>query len=189
MTFFGEECVSVGHASTLSVSIPHAGWDWRGAAARDTGVRCHRGRTLALARNALRLPMGRDIAGKIFIADWTSALRAKALDRLLSHYAADVTVFDVKPLFQTTGAAAWRATWEACLSYFPVFLSDGGAGMSVLSPVGMSRSPTDSGVTGMAKDHPAMQMWMRATVGSQRLWYGRWQIVPETSQAAFALEP
>jgi SnoaL-like domain len=116
---FWEECVSVGHASTLSVSIPHAGWDWRGAAARDTGVRCHRGRTLALARNALRLPMGRDIAGKIFIADWASALHAKDLDRLLSHYAADVTVFDVKPLFQTTGAAAWRATWEACLSYFP----------------------------------------------------------------------
>jgi ketosteroid isomerase-like protein len=60
--------------------------------------------------------------------------------------------------------------------------------MSVLSPVVMSRSPTDSGVTGMAKDHPAMQTWMRATVGYQRR-YGRWQIVPETSQAAFTLEP
>ena len=47
--------------------------------------------------------------------------------------------------------------------------------MSVLSPVVMSRSPTDSGVTGMAKDHPAMQTWMRATVGYQRR-YGRWKL-------------
>ena len=53
------------------------------------------------------------------IADQMSAICAKDLDRLMNHYAADVVVFDAKPPFQTQGAAAWRRTWEACLSCFP----------------------------------------------------------------------
>ncbi len=51
--------------------------------------------------------------------------------------------------------------------------------------------------TGMAKDHPSMQTWIRVTAGYQRK-KGRWQIVhehlsvpfePHTSKAAFTLEP
>jgi ketosteroid isomerase-like protein len=51
--------------------------------------------------------------------------------------------------------------------------------------------------TGMDKDHPAMQTWMRITAGYRRI-RGRWQIVhehapvpfdPDTSRAVFTLEP
>lgn len=40
------------------------------------------------------------------IADQMSAICAKDLDRLMSHYAVDVVVFDVKP----KGADAWQRT-------------------------------------------------------------------------------
>jgi ketosteroid isomerase-like protein len=53
------------------------------------------------------------------IAEGTSAFCVKDLDRQMSHYATDVTVFDVKPPFQTKEAAAWRRTLGACLPYFP----------------------------------------------------------------------
>jgi ketosteroid isomerase-like protein len=53
------------------------------------------------------------------IADQMSTIGAKDLDRLMTHYTAEVVVFDVKLPFQTTGAEPCRRTWEACLPYFP----------------------------------------------------------------------
>jgi ketosteroid isomerase-like protein len=53
------------------------------------------------------------------IADQMRAICANDLDRLMHPYAAEVVVFDAQPPFQTTGADAWRRTWEACLPYFP----------------------------------------------------------------------
>ena len=131
------------------------------------------------------------------IADCTSALCAKDLDRLMSHYATDVTVFDVKPPFQTKGAAAWQRTWEACLPYFPSSFQTETRDLSIIVNGYLALAHWLWRFTGMEKDHPAMQTWMRATVGYKRQ-QGRWQIVhehasvpfnPETSQAAFTFEP
>jgi ketosteroid isomerase-like protein len=51
--------------------------------------------------------------------------------------------------------------------------------------------------TGLEKDHPAMQTWIRISAGYRRI-RDKWQIVhehasvpfdPQTAQAAFTLEP
>src|SRR5258708_23806717 len=56
---------------------------------------------------------------KKVIDDFMAALCLKDVKAMLSHYAAGVIVFDVKPPFQVKGAVAWRHVWEACIGYFP----------------------------------------------------------------------
>lgn len=90
------------------------------------------------------------------IADWTSALCAKDLDRLMSHYATDVTVFDVKPPFQTKGAAALRRVWEACLSYFPSSFQTETRALRIIVSGDVALAHWLWRFTGMEKDHPAM---------------------------------
>ena len=53
------------------------------------------------------------------IKDWTAAQCAKDIDGVMSHYAADVSVFGVTPPLLTQGAASWRSVWEARLHHFP----------------------------------------------------------------------
>jgi ketosteroid isomerase-like protein len=49
------------------------------------------------------------------IAHWMVALRSKDVDRLMSHYATDVVVFDLAPPLQYRD---YRENWEA---WFPTF--------------------------------------------------------------------
>jgi len=53
------------------------------------------------------------------IADQMRAICAKDLDRLMSHYATEVVVFNVKPPLLTNGTAAWRRAWETDRPYLP----------------------------------------------------------------------
>jgi len=131
------------------------------------------------------------------IADQLSAIGAKDLDRLMTHYAAEVVVFDVKPPFQTTGADAWRRTWAACLPYVPDACQTESRDLRLTGSGDVALAHWRWRLTGMAKDHPAMQTWMRSTAGDRRS-RGRWPSVhehasvpfdPQTAQAAFTPEP
>jgi ketosteroid isomerase-like protein len=55
--------------------------------------------------------LGNEGAIRSLIADWVSALRAKDLDKLMSHYAPGVVLFDgVAPL--QMGPDMYRKNWE-----------------------------------------------------------------------------
>jgi ketosteroid isomerase-like protein len=130
------------------------------------------------------------------IADQLSAICAKDVDRIMSHYATDAIAFDVKPPFQTKGADAWGRTWAVCLPYFPASFQIETRDLHITVGSDVAFAHWLFRFTG-EKDHPAMQTWMRTTVGYQRR-QGKWQIVhehcsvpfdPYTSKAAFTLEP
>ena len=131
------------------------------------------------------------------IADQARAICAKDLDRLMAHYATDAIIFDVKPPFQTLGADAFRRVWEACLPYFPASFGTETRDLRVVVSGDLAFAHWLWRFTGMEKDHPAMQTWIRNTGGYRRN-QGRWQIVhehcsvpfdPYTSKAVFTLEP
>jgi uncharacterized protein (TIGR02246 family) len=131
------------------------------------------------------------------IANQVSAICAKDIDRIMAHYAQDVTIFDVKPPFQIKGADAFRRIWQECLPYFPDSFEIESRDLSVTVSGDLAIAHWLFHFTGMEKDHPAAQMWMRNTVSYQRN-QGKWQIVhehcsvpfdPETSKAVFTLEP
>lgn len=130
------------------------------------------------------------------IADTTNAICAKDLDRIVSHYATDVTFFDVKPPFQSTGVDAVRRIWEECLPCLPDSLAIETRDLKVIVHGDLAIAHWLGRFTGNDLEHPAMQTWMRFTTALQCR-QGKWQIVhehgsvpfnPETSQAVFAIE-
>ncbi len=130
------------------------------------------------------------------IADQQRAICTKDVDQIMSRYATEIIIFDVKPPFQAQGKEAVRQMWEDCLPYFPDTFEIETRDLNVNVSEDLAVSHWLFRFIG-TEDHPAMQMWMRATAVCQRN-QGEWQIVhehlsvpfdPETSQAVFTLNP
>ncbi|MGL5063133.1 MAG: YybH family protein, partial [Microcoleus sp.] len=130
------------------------------------------------------------------IADTANAICAKDLDRIMANYAQDVIIFDVKPPFQIKGADAFRRMWEECLPCFPDSFGIEMQDLRLTVSGDLAIAHWLFHFTGMEKDCPGAQMWMRITSGCQRK-QGKWQIVhehcsvpfdPETSKAVFTIE-
>ena len=130
------------------------------------------------------------------IADQQRAICTKDVDQIMSHYAAEINLFDVKPPFQTQGKEAVRRVWEECLPYFPASFEMETRDLTITVNDNLATAHWLFRFTG-EQDHPAMQMWMRVTAVCQKN-QGDWQILhehisvpfnPETSQAVFTLNP
>ena len=133
---------------------------------------------------------------KEVIDDFMGALSRKDVKRMLSHYAPDVVVFDVKLPFQTKGAVAWKHTWEACIGYFPDSFHIEIHDLYIHVSGDMALSHYLFRLKGKEKEHDAMQTWMRATTGFKKQ-QGKWKIIhehgslpfnPVTREAVFTLE-
>ncbi|MBD6616359.1 DUF4440 domain-containing protein [Komarekiella sp. 'clone 1'] len=131
------------------------------------------------------------------IADQQSAICAKDVDQIMSHYATEVIIFDVKPPFQIKGKGAFRQVWEECLPYFPDSFEIETRDLNITVSDNLAVAHWLSHFTAMEPHHPAMQTWMRITAVCQRN-QGEWQILhqhisvpfnPQTSQAVFTLNP
>jgi ketosteroid isomerase-like protein len=128
------------------------------------------------------------------IADQQRAICAKDVDQIMSRYATEVILFDVKPPFQTQGKAAVRQVWEDCLPYFPDTFEIETRDLIITVSENLAVAHWLFRFMG-TEVHPAMQMWMRVTAVCQKN-QGEWQIRhehlsvpfdPETSKAAFTL--
>jgi ketosteroid isomerase-like protein len=112
------------------------------------------------------------------IDSWTKALRAKDLDGLMSHYAEDVLVFDLAPPLQFEGVGVYRKNWA---EWFPTFEGPVGYGIRNLNiavggDVAFCRSLNR--ITGLRKDGENTDVWVRATVGFQKIG-AQWMITHE----------
>ncbi len=130
------------------------------------------------------------------IADQQRAICTKDADQIMSRYAAEVIIFDVKPPFQTQGKEAVRRVWEDCLPYFPNSFEMETRDLAITVNDNLATAHWLFRFKG-EQNHPAMQMWMRVTAVCQKN-QGNWQILhehisvpfnPETSQAVFTLNP
>lgn len=130
------------------------------------------------------------------INDQQQAICTKNVDQIMSRYADEVVLFDVKPPFQTQGKDAVRRLWEDCLPYFPDSFGMETRDLTVTVNDNLAVAHWLFHFTG-EQNHPAMQMWMRVTAVCQKN-HGDWQILhehisvpfnPETSQAVFTLNP
>jgi len=128
------------------------------------------------------------------IADQQRAICTKDVDQIMTRYAAEAIVFDVKPPFQTKGQEAVRHTWEACLPYFPDSFEIETRDLNITANDDLAAAHWLFRFIGTV-DHPAMQTWMRVTAVCRKNG-GNWKILhehisvpfdPETSKAAFTL--
>ncbi|MBW4661223.1 MAG: nuclear transport factor 2 family protein [Drouetiella hepatica Uher 2000/2452] len=128
------------------------------------------------------------------IGNQQRAICTKDVDQIMSHYADEVILFDVKPPFQTIGKEAVRQLWKDCLPYFPNSFEMETRDLTIAVNDSLATAHWLFHFKG-EPDHPAMQMWMRATAICQKH-QGEWQILhehisvpfnPETSQAVLTL--
>ena len=56
--------------------------------------------------------------------DWTAAVRARDIEKVLAHHSDDVVMFDVPPPEEWRGIGKYRESWEYFFKYFP---REGGA--------------------------------------------------------------
>ena len=121
------------------------------------------------------------------IDTWAEAIRAKDVDAVMSHFAADIVTFDLAPPLQSTGADALRQSLEA---WFPTFRGPVGYEVHDLSittgdDVAFCRSLNR--ISGTRTDGEETDVWVRATVGLRRI-DGRWQVTHEHSSVPFYMD-
>lgn len=130
------------------------------------------------------------------VANQQHAICSKNVDQIMSRYAPEIVIFDVKPPFQTKGRAAVRQLWEDCLPYFPDAFEMETRDLTIMVNADLATAHWLFRFKG-EQDHPAMQMWMRATAVCQKR-QGNWQILhehisvpfdPGNAQAVFTLNP
>ncbi len=130
------------------------------------------------------------------IAAQQRAICTKDVDRIMSGYATEIVIFDVKPPFQTKGREAVRQLWEDCWPYFPDSFEMETRDLTITVNDSLAVAHWLFHFKG-EQDHPAMQMWMRATAVCQKN-QSNWQILhehisvpfdPTTVQAVFTLNP
>lgn len=130
------------------------------------------------------------------IADQQQAICSKDIEQLMACYAAEIVIFDVKPPFQTIGKQAVRQLWEEALPCFPESFE--------METRDLTVAANDEIATAhwlfrfkSEQNHPATQLWMRATAVCQKN-QGNWQILhehisvpfdPSNAQAVFTLNP
>jgi uncharacterized protein (TIGR02246 family) len=121
------------------------------------------------------------------IDDLAKAVRAKNVDRVMSHYAADIVTFDLAPPLERRGAHALKASLEA---WFPTFRGPVGYEIRDLSitagdDVAFCRSLNR--ISGTRTNGEATDVWVRATVGL-RVIDGKWLIVHAHESVPFYMD-
>jgi ketosteroid isomerase-like protein len=111
------------------------------------------------------------------LESWSESLRAKDVDRLLSHYAPEVVYFDVVPPLRHIGAVAVRKNFER---WFGGWTGPIGAEVRELSVLGsgdVAVAHMLHRTSGTLKDGRKVGYWVRVTVGCRRA--DRWLITHE----------
>jgi uncharacterized protein (TIGR02246 family) len=133
------------------------------------------------------VPPSGEAAVREVIADWAAAVRAKDVDRVVAHYAADVVSFDLAPPLRYAGREALR---KSLSEWFPTFQGPVGYEVHDLSvtathDVGFCRSLNR--ITGTRTNGEKTDVWVRATIGCRRAG-DTWLIAHEHASVPFYMD-
>jgi ketosteroid isomerase-like protein len=112
------------------------------------------------------------------IAEQTRAICTKNLDQIMSFYAPDIVIFDMKPPLAHRGAAACHHLWATSLPCMPTPSGTETQDLTITVSGDLALAHWLFRFTGLEPDHPAAQMWFRITAGYQRHQQG-WHSIHE----------
>ena len=128
-----------------------------------------------------------EAAIRALIEEWTRAVHAKDIDKLIACYAPDVVVFDLLPPLQFVDAAhyrqnwaAWFASWQGLIGYEMRELT-----ITAGDEVAFSRSLNH--ITGARTDGEKNDVWVRATVCFRKI-DGQWKVTHEHMSVPYDME-
>jgi uncharacterized protein (TIGR02246 family) len=138
-----------------------------------------------MAREPGRAPADAEI--RALVDDWASAVRAKDVDAVMRHYAADVVAFDLAPPLQYAGADALRASLAA---WFPTFRGPVGydiRNLAVTAGADVAFCRSHNRISGTRTSGETTDVWMRATIGLRRI-DGAWKVTHEHASVPFYMD-
>jgi ketosteroid isomerase-like protein len=125
------------------------------------------------------------------------ALRTKDIDRLMSHYAADMVSFDITPPLRYTGSDSKRRAWQAFFATFTGPVGYEARELNVAADGEVAFVHSLNHLNGTLAGGRVVEMWLRWTACFRRI-DGVWLIVHdhvsvpadvEHGQAALSLTP
>jgi PhnB protein len=122
---------------------------------------------------------------RALVDDLAQALRAKDVDGVLSHFAADIVTFDLAPPLTSTGAdanglQAWFSTWEGPLGYE---IRD----LNVTAGHDAAFCHCLSRLSGTKADGESNEVWIRQTFCFRKL-AGAWKIAHQHESVPFYMD-
>ncbi|HEX3809979.1 MAG TPA: SgcJ/EcaC family oxidoreductase [Rhizomicrobium sp.] len=112
------------------------------------------------------------------IEEWARAVRGKDMEGILRHHAADMSMFDVPPPFQSKGIDAYRETWQTFFTWAhnPVVYSI--KEMNVVAGSDVAFVVASMQCAGREASGEDIELDFRLTVGLRKI-DGQWTIVHE----------
>ena len=121
------------------------------------------------------------------IDDWVKSVRAKDVNGVMFHYAADIVTFDLAPPLQCAGADALRKSLE---EWFPTFRGPVGyeiRDLSITTGDAVAFCRSLNRITGTRTNGEETDVWVRATVGLRKI-DGKWMITHEHTSVPFYMD-
>lgn len=121
------------------------------------------------------------------IEEWAKAVRAKEINRVMSHYTADIVSFDLAPPLQYVGADALR---ESLGEWFPTFRGPVGyeiRDLSITASDDVAFCHSLNWISGTRTGGEETAVWVRATIGCRKI-NGQWKITHEHFSVPFYMD-
>lgn len=121
------------------------------------------------------------------VESWAGAIRAKDVDRVLSHYAGDVVTFDLAPPLEYAGAEALA---ESLRAWFPTFRGPLGyelRDLHVTAGKELAFCRSLNRISGSRTDGARTDVWVRVTLGCRKTG-DAWKIVHEHTSVPFYMD-
>jgi uncharacterized protein (TIGR02246 family) len=121
------------------------------------------------------------------IDEWLTALKAKDLDGLMSHYAPDVVVFNLATPLAYNGLDAARENWRQWFTSWEPPLQYEMHDLTIAADGDVAVSHSLNHIAGKDSKGKEMDIWIRVTVGFRRSG-GRWLTTHEHVSVPFDME-
>lgn len=112
------------------------------------------------------------------LTSWAAAVRAMNLEAVLAHHAADISMFDVPPPFESRGIRAYADTWKLFYSAQPEPVAFDIKRLDVVAGADVGFAYALMQCAELAPDGRRVPLDFRLTVGLRKI-DGHWTIVHE----------
>lgn len=121
------------------------------------------------------------------VENWLKAVRAKDINGVMSHYAADILLFDLAPPLQYRGADAYRKNWEEWFSTFRGPIGYEIRDLSITASDDVAFCHSLNRISGTRTNGEETDVWVRATVSCRKI-EGKWMITHEHISVPFYMD-
>lgn len=121
------------------------------------------------------------------IEDWTNAIRAKNVNEVLSHIAADILLFDLAPPLLYSGADAYRKGLQEWFATFQGPVGYEVRDLSITTGDRVAFSHSLNRISGKRTNGEDTNVWVRGTVCYRKI-NGTWKVAHEHASVPFYMD-